>query len=191
MPASSHPRSRAALGLALGAFGLAAVLGSGACSGTGGVAIGDSSEIGARPPTSTDPPASPVDPDSGNVTLDDPDGAPPNEDAGPLDAGGDAEKPPIKDASADVVDASDAGDSGLSPVCSSCLVKDCKAPYDACMNDAMCRVLSACLDACATSACRNGCFAKYPDPAAKAKNGALYSCKCFDACAAACTNDCR
>jgi len=115
-------------------------------------------------------------------------------DGGPLsvaDAAADADAGAAPDAAPDgAADASTDADAAA-PACETCLVQSCKTQRDACTSDPTCKALSACLDACADSACRSACFAKYPDPAAKAKNGALYKCQCVTSCAAACSVECR
>ncbi len=111
----------------------------------------------------------------------------------PPDVGGSSGAP--KDADAGRSDASvhDAAseDAGHVSACETCVAKDCKTERDACLADTTCKLLSACLDACKDTSCRNACFTKYPDPGAKAKNGALYKCQCIVACATACTAECR
>jgi hypothetical protein len=75
--------------------------------------------------------------------------------------------------------------------CHDCRTSACKTEFDACTADATCPMLRTCLDACADSACRNTCFTKWPEPAAKAKNGALYKCQCVTTCVSSCTAECR
>jgi hypothetical protein len=82
-------------------------------------------------------------------------------------------------------------DAGNVSACEACIASGCRPERDACLADAGCKALSACLDACKDSACRNACFTKYPDPGAKAKNGVLYKCQCITACATACAVECR
>jgi hypothetical protein len=75
--------------------------------------------------------------------------------------------------------------------CQDCRTTLCKTEYDACSADATCPSLRTCLDACTDTGCRTSCFAKWPEPAAKAKNGALYKCQCFMRCATECTAECK
>lgn len=75
--------------------------------------------------------------------------------------------------------------------CNDCRTSLCKAEFDACTADATCPMLRTCLDACADSACRNACFVKWPEPAAKAKNGALYKCQCVTTCTTECAAECK
>lgn len=74
--------------------------------------------------------------------------------------------------------------------CQDCRTSLCKTEFDACTADATCPFLRTCLDACTTTSCRNACFTKWPEPAAKAKNGALYKCQCVSKCASECAGDC-
>lgn len=118
----------------------------------------------------------PAESDAGAIPHSGPDASDAGTDAAPSDGGTDAKS-----------DASDAGPSR----CETCLATDCKTVRDACMTDPTCKLLSACLDACSTNACRDACFVKYPDPTAKAKNGALYKCQCITSCATSCSLECR
>jgi hypothetical protein len=74
--------------------------------------------------------------------------------------------------------------------CQDCRTSLCKTEFDACTADATCPFLRTCLDACKTSSCRNACFVKWPEPVAKAKNGALYKCQCINTCSAECKAEC-
>lgn len=75
--------------------------------------------------------------------------------------------------------------------CQNCRTSLCKTEFDACTADATCPMLRTCLDACSDSSCRNACFAKWPDPVAKTKNGALYKCQCVITCTTECAADCK
>lgn len=142
-----------------------------ACSGTPGVDIPPSSdEINAGQPVDR--------PHSGEPVL--PEGGP-----GPTDGA-------TSDVTTDA--GSDARVDGGPVSCNACLASPapsgCKAEQDACMSHATCKLLDACLDACATTACRNACFVQYPDPEAKARNGALFKCQCVTTCATSCKAEC-
>jgi hypothetical protein len=75
--------------------------------------------------------------------------------------------------------------------CDTCSGSMCKAELDACAADATCPLLRGCLDTCPDTACRNACFVKWPDLAAKTKNGAVYKCQCVAKCVSACSAECR
>lgn len=74
--------------------------------------------------------------------------------------------------------------------CQDCRTSLCKTEFDACTADATCPFLRTCLDACTTSSCRNACFTKWPEAAAKTKNGALYKCQCVNRCVSECAGEC-
>jgi hypothetical protein len=74
--------------------------------------------------------------------------------------------------------------------CDDCRTSQCKTEFDTCTADATCPFLRTCLDACASSSCRSACFVQWPDPVAKAKNGALYKCQCLTRCVSECSNEC-
>lgn len=143
-----------------------------ACSGSGGVEIPPASdEINAGAPIDHPHSGDPVLPGDGggadaSVTTD----------SGSKDGGTDAHP--------------DAGPVSCNACLSAPAPAGCKAEQDACMTHATCKLLDACLDACSTTACRNGCFTQYPDPEAKARNGALYKCQCTTTCATACKVEC-
>ena len=155
------------------ALGLAAAVG---CSGSAPPGIGDAplpDEVRSGP--SVDGAVGAPD-----ASLDD--------DAAPSDASfADARS----DARADASDASSDANVDAGSACNACLARDCAAPLAACMSDPICKVLDECLDACTTSACRNVCFTKYPDPVARAKNGDLFRCQCTTSCPVACAVECR
>ena len=75
--------------------------------------------------------------------------------------------------------------------CQDCRTSLCKTEFDACTADATCPMLRTCLDDCTTAACKNVCLVKWPDPTAKAKNGALFKCQCTTSCATECALDCK
>jgi hypothetical protein len=75
--------------------------------------------------------------------------------------------------------------------CQDCRTSLCKTEFDACSADATCPMLRTCLDDCTDAACRGACLVKWPDPVAKAKNGALFKCQCTTSCATECAADCH
>ncbi|MDF2698058.1 MAG: hypothetical protein K0S65_6441 [Labilithrix sp.] len=95
----------------------------------------------------------------------------------------------VADAGADAAIDHEEVDAGPS-ACETCSATSCASQRKACEDDATCPMLKQCLDTCATSACRSDCFVEYPDPEAKAKNGALFKCECVTSCASACKVEC-
>ncbi len=91
--------------------------------------------------------------------------------------------------------ATDSGHDAGASACERCLAAPdpfgCKTERDACMMHATCKLLDSCLDACTTTTCRNGCFTKYPDAEARARNGALYKCQCTTTCVIECSVECH
>ncbi len=75
--------------------------------------------------------------------------------------------------------------------CQDCRTSLCKTEFDACSADATCPMLRTCLDACTSASCKSACLVKWPDPTAKAKNGALFKCQCTTQCATECATDCQ
>lgn len=150
-----------------------------ACSGTAGTGVPGTDEANATPVET---------PKSGDPIEPFPEAGPTKDASTTEDAGHDATTDAARDAAPDAkVDAGPLS-------CTACLAAPaptgCKAEQDACNSYTQCKLLDACLDACLTTACKNTCFATYPDPEAKARNGALYKCQCTTTCATSCKSEC-